>query len=163
MRLPIGPPAADEVFSTSNPGWVEAGGGQALWDELYQPFGVKPFMAGNTGVCMGGWFGRELKSLADLRGLKLRALGLYRVAPIAAGRIMFLVHNEQTKLSAAWLNTLATALVAAGTFAPFAALLYGLSNPTVGRAVLTFTAIVCFVGGIALHFGGRVLLGRLRE
>jgi hypothetical protein len=76
---------------------------------------------------------------------------------------MFLVHNEQTKLSAAWLNTLATALVAAGTFAPFAALLYGLPSPAVGRVVLTITAIVCFVGGIALHFGGRVLLRRLRE
>src|ERR1700758_5266473 len=35
--------------------WVEAGGGQALWDELYAPFGGKPFMGGNTGVCMGGW------------------------------------------------------------------------------------------------------------
>ena len=56
--------------------WIDAGGGQALWDELYAPFGVKPFMAGNTGVCMGGWFRRELKSLADLRGLKLRSLGL---------------------------------------------------------------------------------------
>ncbi|HEY5378838.1 MAG TPA: TRAP transporter substrate-binding protein [Pseudolabrys sp.] len=56
--------------------WVEAGGGQALWDELYAPFGVKPFMAGNTGVCMGGWFRRDLKSLADLHGLKLRSLGL---------------------------------------------------------------------------------------
>ena len=56
--------------------WVEAGGGQALWDELYTPFGVKPFMGGNTGVCMGGWFRRELKSLADVRGLKLRTLGL---------------------------------------------------------------------------------------
>ena len=56
--------------------WVDAGGGQALWDELYAPFGVKPFMGGNTGVCMGGWFRRELKSLADLRGLKLRTLGL---------------------------------------------------------------------------------------
>jgi TRAP-type mannitol/chloroaromatic compound transport system substrate-binding protein len=56
--------------------WIEAGGGQALWDELYAPFGVKPFMAGNTGVCMGGWFRHELKSLADLRGLKLRSLGL---------------------------------------------------------------------------------------
>src|SRR5690242_19054798 len=56
--------------------WVYAGGGQALWDELYAPFGVKPFMGGNTGVCMGGWFRRELKSLADLRGLKLRTLGL---------------------------------------------------------------------------------------
>ena len=48
--------------------WIDAGGGQALWDELYAPFGVKPFMGGNTGVCMGGWFRREMKSLADLRG-----------------------------------------------------------------------------------------------
>ncbi len=56
--------------------WVEAGGGQALWDELYAPFGVKPFMGGNTGVCMGGWFRREIASLADLRGLKVRSLGL---------------------------------------------------------------------------------------
>ena len=56
--------------------WVEAGGGQALWDELYAPFGVKPFMGGNTGVCMGGWFRRELRSLDDVRGLKIRSLGL---------------------------------------------------------------------------------------
>ena len=56
--------------------WVEAGGGQALWDELYAPFGVKPFMGGNTGVCMGGWFRREIKSLDDVRGLKIRSLGL---------------------------------------------------------------------------------------
>jgi TRAP-type mannitol/chloroaromatic compound transport system substrate-binding protein len=56
--------------------WIDAGGGQALWDELYRPFGVKPFMGGNTGVCMGGWFRNELKSLAGLRGLKLRSLGL---------------------------------------------------------------------------------------
>ena len=56
--------------------WVDAGGGQALWDELYAPFGVKPFMAGNTGTCMGGWFRREIKSRDDVRGLKLRSLGL---------------------------------------------------------------------------------------
>ncbi len=56
--------------------WVDAGGGQALWDELYAPFGAKPFMGGNTGVCMGGWFRRDIKSLADLRGLKIRSLGL---------------------------------------------------------------------------------------
>src|SRR5215471_19814009 len=46
--------------------WVYAGGGQALWDELYAPFEVKPFMAGNTGVCMGGWFRREVRSLDEL-------------------------------------------------------------------------------------------------
>src|SRR5437764_233656 len=56
--------------------WVEAGGGQALWDELYKPFNVKPFMGGNTGVCMGGWFRRELRGLDDVRGLKIRSLGL---------------------------------------------------------------------------------------
>ena len=56
--------------------WVDAAGGQALWDELYAPFGVKPFMGGNTGVCMGGWFRREIKSLADVRGLRIRSLGL---------------------------------------------------------------------------------------
>src|SRR5471032_2457840 len=56
--------------------WVEAGGGQALWDELYAPFGVKPFMGGNTGVCMGGWFRNEIKGKADLGGLKIRSLGL---------------------------------------------------------------------------------------
>lgn len=56
--------------------WIDAGGGQALWDELYKPFGVKPFMGGNTGVCMGGWFRHELKGLSDLHGLKIRSLGL---------------------------------------------------------------------------------------
>jgi TRAP-type mannitol/chloroaromatic compound transport system substrate-binding protein len=56
--------------------WIDAGGGQALWDELYAPFGVKPFMGGNTGVCMGGWFRRELNGADDLKGLKIRSLGL---------------------------------------------------------------------------------------
>ncbi|MEA2927900.1 MAG: hypothetical protein QOG38_328 [Hyphomicrobiales bacterium] len=56
--------------------WVEAGGGQALWDELYRPFGAKPFMGGNTGVCMGGWFRRDVHALADVQGLKIRSLGL---------------------------------------------------------------------------------------
>ena len=56
--------------------WIDAGGGQALWDELYAPFGVKPFMGGNTGVCMGGWFRREIKSRDDVKGSKIRSLGL---------------------------------------------------------------------------------------
>ena len=56
--------------------WIEHGGGQALWDELYAPFGVKPFMAGNTGTSMGGWFRKEINSLADLQGLRFRIPGL---------------------------------------------------------------------------------------
>jgi TRAP-type mannitol/chloroaromatic compound transport system substrate-binding protein len=56
--------------------WVEHGGGQALWDELYGDFGVKPFMAGNTGMSMGGWFRREIHTVADLQGLRFRMPGL---------------------------------------------------------------------------------------
>ncbi len=51
-------------------GWVSFGGGQELWDELYGPFGVKPFLAGNTGVQMGGWLKKEIKSVKDLTGLR---------------------------------------------------------------------------------------------
>ena len=57
-------------------GWIDAGGGQGLWDELYAPFGVKPFMAGNTGICMGGWFRNEIADVAALKGMKIRSLGL---------------------------------------------------------------------------------------
>lgn len=56
--------------------WVEHGGGQALWDGLYAPFGVKPFMAGNTGFQMGGWFKRPVTSLDDLKGVSIRSAGL---------------------------------------------------------------------------------------
>ncbi|MBG6203385.1 TRAP-type mannitol/chloroaromatic compound transport system substrate-binding protein [Labrenzia sp. EL_13] len=56
--------------------WIERGGGQALWDELYEPFGVKPVMAGNTGVQMGGWYKKDINGLDDLTGLKIRMPGL---------------------------------------------------------------------------------------
>jgi TRAP-type mannitol/chloroaromatic compound transport system substrate-binding protein len=56
--------------------WIDHGGGQGLWDELYAGFGVKPFMAGNPGFNMGGWFKQPVNSLEDLRGLKLRVAGL---------------------------------------------------------------------------------------
>lgn len=56
--------------------WIESAGGQALWDEIYAPFNVKPFMAGNIGMAMTGWFRKELNSAADLKGLKIRAPGL---------------------------------------------------------------------------------------
>ena len=56
-------------------GWL-AGGGQVLWDELYAPQGVKPLVGGNTGPSAGGWFRREIASLADVKGLRIRATGL---------------------------------------------------------------------------------------
>lgn len=56
--------------------WLYAGGGLELWRELYAGFGLVPFPAGNTGVQMAGWFKREIRGLADLRGLKMRIPGL---------------------------------------------------------------------------------------
>lgn len=57
-------------------GWVYYGGGQVLWDEVYAPFGVLGRPAGNTGVQMGGWFNKEINSLDDMKGLKMRIPGL---------------------------------------------------------------------------------------
>ncbi len=56
--------------------WIEQGGGQQLWDALYADHGLKPFMAGNTGFQMGGWFKAPVGSLEDLRGVSIRAAGV---------------------------------------------------------------------------------------
>lgn len=56
--------------------WLYHGGGQALWDETYAPFNIVSMPAGNTGVQMGGWFNKEINSLQDLKGLKMRIPGL---------------------------------------------------------------------------------------
>ena len=56
--------------------WIMAGGGQALWDELYGAHGVKPYLAGNSGMQMGGWLNRRIETLDDLRGLRFRMPGL---------------------------------------------------------------------------------------
>ena len=56
--------------------WLYYGGGMELWQELYAPFNLIPAAAGNTGVQMGGWFNKEIKSVADLKGLKMRIPGL---------------------------------------------------------------------------------------
>jgi len=56
--------------------WIEHGGGQALWDRLYAPAGIKPYMGGNTGYQMGGWYRNEIRSLEDIKGLTIRMPGL---------------------------------------------------------------------------------------
>jgi TRAP-type mannitol/chloroaromatic compound transport system substrate-binding protein len=56
--------------------WLYYGGGQALWDELYAPFNLKPFAAGSSGAQMGGWFNKEIITVKDLEGLKIRMPGL---------------------------------------------------------------------------------------
>lgn len=57
-------------------GWIDFGGGQALWEELSGQYGVIAFMAANTGHQMGGWFKTEVNSLDDFRGLKMRIPGM---------------------------------------------------------------------------------------
>ena len=52
--------------------WLAHGGGQAHWDELSAPFNVKPFFAGHTGMHIGGWFTREIRTPKDLVGLRVR-------------------------------------------------------------------------------------------
>lgn len=66
-------------------GWINHGGGLELWRELYAPFNLIPFPAGNTGVQMAGWFNREINSVEDLRGLKMRIPGLAGEVFNAAG------------------------------------------------------------------------------
>lgn len=56
--------------------WLYHGGGLELWTELYAEFGLVPFPVGNSGVQMGGWFNREINSVSDLAGLKMRIPGL---------------------------------------------------------------------------------------
>ena len=56
--------------------WLHYGGGLELWRELYAPFNLVPYAGGNTGVQMAGWFNREINSMADIKGLKMRIPGL---------------------------------------------------------------------------------------
>ncbi len=57
-------------------GWLHYGGGLKLWREVYAPFNVIPLAGGNTGVQMAGWFIKEIHSVADLKGLKMRIPGV---------------------------------------------------------------------------------------
>ena len=64
------------LTATEHAAWIYHGGGQALWDKLSGAFNVKPLLAGNTGVQMGGWFRKEMNTLEDFKGLKMRIPGL---------------------------------------------------------------------------------------
>jgi TRAP-type mannitol/chloroaromatic compound transport system substrate-binding protein len=62
---------ADELAS-----WIDFGGGRVLWDEVGAAFNIKPLLCMNTGVQMGGWFNKEVKSPEDFKNLRYRMPGL---------------------------------------------------------------------------------------
>ena len=61
--------------------WIIGGGGQELLDEFYSNYNVYSFLGGNTGVQMGGWYRKQINTLEDIKGLKIRIAGI-------AGEIM---------------------------------------------------------------------------
>jgi len=68
--VPFGPRAGEYA------GWMYYGGGQELMDELYEPFGIKSIVCGVIAPEASGWFRKEIKSIDDLKGLKMRFFGL---------------------------------------------------------------------------------------
>jgi len=58
-----------------NAWWYEGGGREAMAD-LFKDYGIVEFNAGNTGAQMGGWYRKEIKTVADLKGLKMRIAGI---------------------------------------------------------------------------------------
>lgn len=73
--------------------WFEYGGGQELMDEVYKKHGLKSIIGGNTGNQMGGWFKKEINSIEDLKGLKMRIPGF-------AGEVMAEVGAKPTNIPA---------------------------------------------------------------
>ena len=68
--VPFGPGAGEYI------GWMKYGGGQQLWDELYGSYKVKGILCGMIPPEGSGWFRNEIKSVDDLKGLKMRFYGL---------------------------------------------------------------------------------------
>ncbi|MGD9858700.1 MAG: TRAP transporter substrate-binding protein [Marinobacterium sp.] len=63
------------MTATEQYGWFYHGGGMELMQKVYEPFNLLSFPGGNTGVQMGGWFQKEINSVEDLEGLKMRIPG----------------------------------------------------------------------------------------
>ena len=69
------------LTSRQQTSWMEQGGGRELLREFYKGYGIINFFGGNTGTQMGGWYRKEIKAVADMKGLKIRIAGF-------AGRVM---------------------------------------------------------------------------
>ena len=79
-------------------GWFYFGGGMQLMEKLYDKYGLLSFPGGNTGNQMGGWFQKEINSIDDLKGLKMRIPGF-------AGEVLAKVGAKPTNIPAGELYT----------------------------------------------------------
>lgn len=79
-------------------GWFYYGGGMSLMQDVYKPFGLLAFPGGNTGNQMGGWFQKEINSVEDLKGLKMRIPGF-------AGEVMAKLGAKPTNIASGELYT----------------------------------------------------------
>ncbi len=69
------------MTSRQHTAWFDQGGGRALLRDFYKGYGIINFLGGNSGTQMGGWFRKEIKTVADLKGTKMRVGGF-------AGKVM---------------------------------------------------------------------------
>lgn len=75
--------------------WYYQGGGHEVWHEFYKKHGLIGFVAGNTGTQMGGWYRKEINSLKDYDGLKMRIPGLGgKVVAAVGGTVVLLASSE---------------------------------------------------------------------
>lgn len=63
------------LTASEHTAWIRHLGGQQIWDEIYDQFGLQGFLSGSTGTQAGGWFNKELTGLADIQGLRFRTPG----------------------------------------------------------------------------------------
>lgn len=73
------------------------------------------------------------------------------------------VRNERRKLTASSFNTIATAIMAAGAFAPLASQIYGFGGNRADQTLVLISSAICVAMSLGLHLGGRQLLGGLEE
>ncbi|MEO0443950.1 MAG: TRAP transporter substrate-binding protein [Pseudomonadota bacterium] len=90
--MPLGMIAAEQY------GWYYYGGGRELAEKVYSQYGVRQYPGGNTGNQMGGWFKKEIKTVADLQGLKMRIPGF-------AGEVLAKLGAKPTNIPAGELYT----------------------------------------------------------
>ena len=71
-------------------------------------------------------------------------------------------HNEHLKLVANWANTVATAIITAGTFIPAAQYIFNILPANTETGLVFGTGLICIGCGLAIHLFGHLFLGGLR-